>query len=110
MADRFVRACSLIAGLLLLAGPVFAQGTGSATLDAVRARGELLCGTGGEIPGFSMLDSRGVMRGLDPDYCRAVAAATLGDARKVKWVAVTAQSRFTALQSGEIDILVRNTG
>jgi general L-amino acid transport system substrate-binding protein len=88
----------------------FAQGSGSATLDAVRARGELLCGTGGEIPGFSMLDSSGVMRGLDADYCRAVAAAALGDAKKVKFVPVTAQTRFTALQSGEIDILVRNTG
>jgi general L-amino acid transport system substrate-binding protein len=57
-----------------------------------------------------MLDSGGVMRGLDADYCRAVAAAALGDAKKVKWVAVTAQTRFTALQSGEIDVLVRNTG
>ncbi len=104
--------CALLAGLLalLFAGPGFAQGSGSPTLDAVRSRGELLCGTGGEIPGFSMLDSSGVMRGLDADYCRAVAAATLGDANKVKWVAVTAQTRFTALQSGEIDVLVRNTG
>jgi general L-amino acid transport system substrate-binding protein len=102
----------LFSGLLLLAGTCagFAQNSGSPTLDAVRARGELLCGTGGEIPGFSMLDSSGVMRGLDADYCRAVAAAALGDAKKVKWVAVTAQTRFTALQSGEIDILVRNTG
>ena len=76
----------------------------------MRARGELLCGTGGEIPGFSMLDSSGVMRGLDADYCRAIAAAVFGDANKVKWVPVTAQTRFTALQSGEIDVLVRNTG
>jgi general L-amino acid transport system substrate-binding protein len=103
----------LFAGFLALlaaAPPGFSQGSGSPTLDSVRARGELLCGTGGEIPGFSMLDSSGVMRGLDADYCRAVAAAALGDAKKVKWVAVTAQTRFTALQSGEIDILVRNTG
>jgi general L-amino acid transport system substrate-binding protein len=101
-----------IAGLLMLLGtlPAFAQGSGSPTLDAVRARGELLCGTGGEIPGFSMLDSTGVMKGLDADYCRAIAAAALGDAKKVKWVSVTAQTRFTALQSGEIDVLVRNTG
>jgi general L-amino acid transport system substrate-binding protein len=110
---RIARVCSLFAALLFPlfnAYPGFAQGTGSPTLDAVRARGELLCGTGGEIPGFSMLDSSGIMRGLDADYCRAVAAATLGDANKVKWVAVTAQNRFTALQSGEIDLLVRNTG
>src|SRR6185437_3874987 len=97
---------TLIAGCLALfaATTAFAQGSGSPTLDAVRARGELLCGTGGEIPGFSMVDSTGVMRGLDADYCKAIAAATLGDAKKVKWVPVTAQSRFTALQSGEIDV------
>jgi general L-amino acid transport system substrate-binding protein len=103
---------AVLAGLLVLLGtiPGLAQGSGSPTLDAVRARGELLCGSGGEIPGFSMLDSTGIMRGLDADYCRAVAAATLGDAKKVKWVSVSAQTRFTALQSGEIDLLVRNTG
>ena len=99
-----------IAVLLLIGVAAFAQGSGSATLDAVKARGQLLCGTGGEIPGFSMLDSNGVMRGIDADYCRAIAAAVLGDANKVKWVPVTAQTRFTALQSGEIDVLVRNTG
>jgi general L-amino acid transport system substrate-binding protein len=111
MGGRIARVCGLIAALLVAAaGSGFAQGSGSATLDTVRARGELLCGTGGEIPGFSMLDSSGVMRGLDADYCRAVAAAALGDAKKVRWVAVSAQTRFTALQSGEIDILVRNTG
>ena len=115
---RGARIGAWLCGFLLLAASGFAQGaapgsgasSGSATLDAVRGRGQLLCGSGGEIPGFSMLDSGGVMRGLDADYCRAVAAATLGDANKVRWVAVTAQSRFTALQSGEIDLLVRNTG
>ena len=96
--------------MLLSAGAARAQGSGSPTLDAVRARGQLLCGTGGEIPGFSMVDSGGVMRGLDADYCKAIAAAVLGDANKVKWVSVTAQTRFTALQAGEIDVLVRNTG
>ena len=100
----------LIAVLLLGNASVLAQGSGSATLDTVRARGQLLCGTGGEIPGFSMLDSTGVMRGIDADYCRAIAAAVFGDATKVKFVPVTAQTRFTALQSGEIDVLVRNTG
>ena len=108
-----MRCAVLIAGIFCLIAGVpaaLAQGSGSPTLDAVRARGELLCGTGGEIPGFSMVDSGGVMRGLDADYCRAVAAAVLGDASKVKFVPVTAQTRFTALQSGEIDILVRNTG
>src|SRR3984957_17195317 len=108
---RFAHVGAVLCGLLAMgAAPVFAQGSGSTTLDAVRARGQLLCGTGGEIPGFSMLDSNGVMRGIDADYCRAMAAAVLGDANKVKWVPVTAQTRFTALQSGEIDVLVRNTG
>ena len=100
----------LIAALLLCSASALAQGSGSVTLDAVRARGQLLCGTGGEIPGFSMMDSKGVMRGIDADYCRAIAAAVFGDATKVKWVPVTSQNRFTALQSGEIDVLVRNTG
>ena len=100
----------VIAALLLTGAAARAEGSGSATLDAVKARGQLLCGTGGEIPGFSMLDSTGVMKGLDADYCRAIAAAVLGDANKVKWVPVTAQTRFAALQSGEIDVLIRNTG
>ena len=107
---RYVHVCLFLFMLLLGGAPGLAQGSGSPTLDAVRARGEVLCGTGGEIPGFSMVDSSGVMRGLDADYCRAVAAATLGDANKVKWISVTAQNRFTALQAGEIDLLVRNTG
>ena len=94
------RALLVVAALLLSGAAAFAQGSGSATLDAVKARGQLLCGTGGQIPGFSMLDSNGVMKGMDADYCRAIAAAVLGDATKVKWVPVTAQTRFTALQSG----------
>ena len=97
------------AGLLGIAAPVLAQGTGSATLDAIRARGQLLCGVSGQVAGFSLPDSQGVMRGLDADSCRAVAAVALGDAAKVKFVPTTAQNRFTALQSGEVDILIRNT-
>ena len=102
-------------GLLMAvwAGSAAAQGgppSGSATLDAVRARGLLICGISGEIVGFSLPDSRGVMQGLDADYCRAIAAATLGDADKVRFLPLTAQNRFTALQSGEVDVLIRNTG
>jgi general L-amino acid transport system substrate-binding protein len=111
--QRTMPICAVLAltAIVWLGGlSAFAQGSGSATLDTVRGRGQLLCGTGGEIPGFSMLDSNGVMRGIDADYCRAIAAAVFGDANKVKWVPVTAQTRFTALQSGEIDVLVRNTG
>ena len=61
------------------------------------------------MPGFSLPDSQGVMRGLDADTCRAVTAAALGDANKVKFVPTTTQNRFTALQSGEVDLLSRST-
>jgi general L-amino acid transport system substrate-binding protein len=86
-----------------------AQGSGSATLDAVKARGQLVCGIDGGTAGFSLPDSKGVMQGIDAEECRAVAAATLGDANKVKFSPLTTQNRFTALQSGEIDVLIRQT-
>src|SRR5688500_12283154 len=66
----------------------------SKTLEAIKARGELLCGVIGTSPGFSLPDSQGVMRGIDADQCRAVAAAVFGDASKVKWVMLSAQQRF----------------
>jgi general L-amino acid transport system substrate-binding protein len=91
------------------AGPAAAQGSGSATLDAVKARGQLQCGMAGNVPGFSLPDSQGVMKGLDADSCRAVTAAVLGDVSKTKFVATTTQNRFTALQSGEVDMLSRST-
>jgi general L-amino acid transport system substrate-binding protein len=69
----------------------------------------LVCGVNVGLAGFSAADSNGNWSGLDVDYCKAVAAALLGDATKVKWVPLTAQQRFTALQSGEVDILSRNT-
>lgn len=106
------RTGGLVASIFLLVGlsaPVHAQGSGSATLDAVRARGQLLCGTATDEPGFALADSQGVVRGMDADSCRAVAAVALGDATKVKFVPTTPQSRFTALQSGEVDILARRT-
>ncbi len=102
----------LLAGWLVSAGliqPAAAQGSGSVTLDAAKARGQVLCGLSGQVPGFSLPDSQGTMRGLDADTCRAVAAAALGDAGKVKFVATTTQNRFTALQSGEVDLLSRST-
>ena len=79
------------------------------TLDAIKARGQIICGVHPGLPGFSAADSNGKWVGLDVDICRAVAAATLGDAGKVKYVPLTAQARFTALQSGEVDMLSRNT-
>jgi general L-amino acid transport system substrate-binding protein len=93
----------------LVTGAAHAQGTGSATLDAARARGQVLCGIAGTVPGFSLPDSQGVMRGLDADSCRAVTAAALGDVNKVKFVPTTTQNRFTALQAGEVDLLSRST-
>ncbi len=79
------------------------------TVDAIKARGQLICGVNVGLAGFSAADSNGNWTGMDVDYCKAVAAAMLGDATKVKWVPLTAQQRFTALQSGEVDILSRNT-
>ncbi|MDB5963605.1 MAG: amino acid transporter substrate-binding protein [Polaromonas sp.] len=79
------------------------------TLDALKSRGQLVCGVSSGVAGFSQADSSGKWSGLDVDVCRAVAAAVLGDANKVKWVPLVSQQRFAALQSGEVDILSRNT-
>jgi general L-amino acid transport system substrate-binding protein len=79
------------------------------TLDGVKARGQVVCGVHTGLAGFSAADSAGKWAGLDVDICRAVAAAVLGSDEKVKYVPLTAQQRFTALQSGEIDVLSRNT-
>lgn len=78
-------------------------------LQQVLDRGTLNCGTSGQLPGFSAPDADGIMTGFDADTCRAIAAAVLGDAEAVEFRELTAQERFTALQSGEIDVLVRNT-
>jgi general L-amino acid transport system substrate-binding protein len=78
-------------------------------LDAIKARGALVCGTGQGTAGFMLQDSQGKWVGLDIDVCRAVAAALFGDSEKVKYVGLTAQQRFTALQSGEVDLLSNNT-
>jgi general L-amino acid transport system substrate-binding protein len=81
----------------------------AATLDNVRQKGYVSCGVNVGLGGFSMPDSKGVWKGLDVDACRATAAAVFGDAEKVRYVPTTGTSRFAALQSGEIDILSRNT-
>jgi general L-amino acid transport system substrate-binding protein len=79
-------------------------------LDAVKARGVLICGVAaGGLAGFMLADSQGKWKGLDVDICRAVAAAIFGDSEKVKYTPVSAQQRFTALQSGEVDMLSNNT-
>jgi general L-amino acid transport system substrate-binding protein len=111
---RFARISSLalLSGLLIgltWGRQAQAQGSGSATLDAAKGRGQVLCGLAGNVPGFSLPDSQGVMKGLDADTCRAVSVAALGDVSKVKFVVTTTQNRFTALQSGEVDMLSRST-
>jgi general L-amino acid transport system substrate-binding protein len=78
-------------------------------LDSIKSRGQLICGVPTGTAGFGMADSQGKWVGLDVDVCRAVAAAIFGDAEKVKYTPLTAQQRFTALQSGEVDILSNNT-
>ena len=90
-------------------GCVGISGASAATLDTVKQRGTLVCGVSTGFAGFSAPDSQGNFKGLDVDYCRALAAGVLGDASKVRYVALTAQNRFTALQSGEIDVLYRNS-
>ena len=94
---------------LLSAGVVAAPAVAGVTLDAVKKRGNVLCGVNTSAPGFSSADSQGNWRGLDVNICRSVAAAVLGDADKVKYVPLSSPQRFTALQSGEIDMLARNT-
>jgi len=96
---------AMLAALAMAAAPAFA----GKTLDAIKARGQLVCGVNTGLAGFSAADSAGNWTGLDVDICKAIAATVLNDATKVKWVPLTAQQRFTALQSGEIDILSRNT-
>src|SRR5438128_4381024 len=96
----------IIAGGMLIASLSVAA---AGTLDTVKQRGTLVCGVSTGFAGFSAPDSQGNYKGLDVDYCRALAAAVLGDPAKVRYVALTAQNRFTALQSGEIDVLYRNS-
>jgi len=95
----------ILAVLALAALPVYGQ----TTLDAVKSKGFVQCGVNTGLAGFSQPDSKGVWKGIDVDLCRAVAAAVFGDSTKVRYTPLTAQQRFTALQSGEVDILSRNT-
>ncbi len=91
---------------------VAALGAGMAaagTLDDVKARGELICGTNAALAGFAAPDANGVYQGFDVAICRAIAAAVLGDPMKVKFVPTTGETRFTALASGEVDLLSRTT-
>jgi len=97
------------AALAMLSLAATAPAQAGATLDSVRSRGMLTCGVNTGVAGFSQPDSQGTWRGLDADLCRAIAAAALGDASKVRFVPLSGQQRFPALQAGEIDVLVRQT-
>ncbi len=79
------------------------------TLDDIKARGELICGSNTGLTGFGAPDANGDWKGFDVDLCKALGAAVLGDASKVKFVPLTGETRFTALASGEVDVLVRNS-
>ncbi len=105
---RHLRA-AVAAGLMAAAGPALAQGVPADTLGVVLKRGTLVCGVATAGVGLSIPDSQGIWRGVDADYCRAFAAAALGSADKLRFVATTTQQRFTALQSGEVDVLARAT-
>jgi general L-amino acid transport system substrate-binding protein len=85
------------------------QGADAQTLKAVKDRGQLVCGANGTLAGFGMPDAQGNWTGFDVEFCRAIAAAIFNDPSKVKFVPLTAANRFTALQSGDIDVLSRNT-
>ncbi|HEY4775957.1 MAG TPA: amino acid ABC transporter substrate-binding protein [Xanthobacteraceae bacterium] len=100
---------SMTIGAALAALAALAWPAAAGTLDTVKSRGVLNCGANGQLPGFGLPDAQGNWTGFDVDYCRAIAAALFNDPAKVKFVALTAKDRFTALQSGDVDVLIRNT-
>ncbi|MEZ5843843.1 MAG: amino acid ABC transporter substrate-binding protein [Hyphomicrobiaceae bacterium] len=102
---KFTTAVAL-AGLATMAATAAQAGP---TLDAIKARGQIICGVNTGLGGFALPDSSGKWNGLDVDVCRAIAAAVFGSGDKVKFVPTTAQQRFTAVQTGEVDLLSRNT-
>src|SRR5215212_136534 len=106
MTIRALRGLALALGICFL---IAASPQAGPTLDKVKQAGTLVCGVNTGLAGFSQPDSQGGYAGLDIDICKAIAAAIFGDSEKVKYVPLTAQQRFTALQSGEVDILSRNT-
>ncbi|MEB3300414.1 MAG: amino acid ABC transporter substrate-binding protein [Cyanobacteriota bacterium] len=99
----------LLGSVLVGCAPEGGSGVQSAKLSAVQARGKLICGVDGKLPGFSFVGPDGTYSGLDVDVCKAVAAAVLGDPNKVEYRDLNSSERFAALASGEIDLLSRNT-
>jgi general L-amino acid transport system substrate-binding protein len=102
-----MRVATFVLGISCIVAPIDVVQAG--TLDTVKGRGQLLCGTSPGVPGFSLPDGQGQWSGLDVDLCRAIAAAVFDDATKVKYFPLNPKDRFTALQSGEIDVLSRQT-
>lgn len=112
MNARFTKlfvALVLVFAVAALVVPNNANAQGGSLLDTVRARGNLICGVNGSLAGFGLIASDGKVSGFDADFCRVAAAAIFGDASKVEFKPIAAADRWTALQSGEIDLLVRNT-
>jgi general L-amino acid transport system substrate-binding protein len=110
MEGAMLRLCLAVLGALLIVAPARAQNeVKSATLDAVKKRGELICGVDTGIPGYAYQDSKGEWQGLDIAYCRALADAVLGSPTKIKFIGTTAKVRFAVLQSGEVDVLIRDS-
>ncbi|MCC8980198.1 MULTISPECIES: amino acid ABC transporter substrate-binding protein [Bradyrhizobium] len=101
--------CASLAVFLAVAAALSGQAASAQTLKTIKDRGQLSCGVSQGLPGFSAPDDKGNWTGIDVDVCRAIAAVVLDDPTKVKFVPLSAKDRFTALQSGEIDVLSRNT-
>jgi general L-amino acid transport system substrate-binding protein len=100
----------LVIGALVLSSSAVAAQDAGGTLAAVQERGQVICGVNGGLPGMSVLNEEtGVFEGMDADYCRAVAAAVLGDPEAVQYTPLTADQRATAIQGGEVDVIFRNT-
>ena len=99
----------LVIGALIFGSSAVAAQDGGSILEAVQDRGKLVCGIAGSTPGMSALDPDGNYQGMDADYCRAVAAVTLGDPEAIEWRPLEADSRQSALQNGEIDVMFRQT-
>jgi general L-amino acid transport system substrate-binding protein len=106
---RHMKRVLCLFALAVAAAAFTAPSAGAQTLKIVKDRGILNCGANGSLPGFGIPDAQGRWTGLDVDVCRAIAAAIFNDPNKVKFVALSIKDRFTALQSGEVDVLVRNT-
>src|SRR5215470_6941394 len=100
------RSLPILAGILL---SLAASAASANTLDDVKKKGFVQCGVNTGLPGFAAPDDKGVWSGFDIDYCRAIATAIFNDPEKAKYTPLNAQERFTALQSGEVDVLTRNT-